>query len=589
MIQPINANRPLWSVVIAFVFASYMIWASEIQSVYSQTNHQSFAALSSVIEDPNDIYWDDRFNTLGTDGTVLALAFDGEELYVGGSFTTVGSVAANNIAKWDGSNWTAIGSASENGVNGTVLAIRIIGADVYVGGSFSMAGTVSANNIAKWNGNAWSALGSGVSDGDVRAIAAVGSEVYVGGVFTTTGGVAANNIAKWNGSSWTALGSGLSGPAYALAVKDNLLYVGGSFTSAGGQSANNIVVWNSSSESWSALGGGVTLGDVNSVLVNGTEVFVAGTFTTAGGQSAKKIARWNGSVWSALGDGITGGDVNALTMINNDLYVAGSFTTAGSISAANIAKWDGSDWSALGSGISGGIVFAIAANASNLYAGGSFTSAGGKLSNHFAHWTALDGSVPVELVAFTAKVSGHEVELNWATATETNNFGFEVERLLVKSTASGNWEKIAFVKGHGTTTEPRFYQFKDDVSGLNGHDAAQYRLRQIDLDGAFAYSNIVEVALSTTPETFSLSQNYPNPFNPETTIEFTIPAPGRTTLTVYNLLGQKVATLIDDDLDAGIQHRVKFNGGTLSSGLYVYVLKSGDSGLTAKRTMMLIK
>jgi hypothetical protein len=541
---------------------------------------------------PDDIYWDDRFDALGVNGTVLALAFDGSAFYVGGAFTDVGGVAANNIAKWDGAGWSTVGSGANNGVDGTVLAIAVISGKIYVGGSFTMAGEISASNIAKWDGSSWSALGSGVSGGDVRAIVGSGSDVYVGGVFTTAGGLSANYVAKWNGSAWSTLGSGgangLNGPAYAMTSKDSLLYIGGSFTMAGGASANNIIAWNTANETWATLGSGVTLGAVNALQLNGANLFVGGTFTTAGGQSAKKIALWNGSAWSALGDGIGSGDVNTLALIGNDLYAAGSFATAGSVSAANIAKWNGSEWSALGSGIAGGIVFASAATTDNLYLGGSFTSAGGHVSNHFAHWTALSGTVPVELVAFNAKLTANEIELNWATATETNNFGFDIERQTSSNTATSAWEKIGFVKGYGTTVEPKSYSFKDDVRALAGAAAVRYRLKQLDLDGAFEYSKVVEINLTAGLTSFSLAQNYPNPFNPTTTIEFTIPAITQTSLKVYNMLGQEVATLVNQSLIAG-QYQVQFDGSALTNGMYVYVLRTSNPALVEKRTMLLTK
>ncbi len=548
--------------------------------------------LLAAPSDPDDIYWDDRFDALGVNGTVLALAYDAGVFYVGGTFTDVGGVAANNIAQWDGNSWATVGSGANNGVNGTVLAIAVINGEIYVGGSFTQAGEVSVSNIAKWDGGAWSALGSGVSGGDVRAIVGSGSDVFVGGVFTTAGGLSANYVAKWNGSAWSTLGSGgangLNGPAYAMTTKDNLLYIGGSFTMAGGASANNIAAWNTTNETWATLGGGVTLGAVNALQLSGANLFVGGTFTTAGGQSAKKIAKWNGSVWSALGDGIGSGDVNTLALIGSDLYAAGSFSTAGSVSAANIAKWNGSEWSALGSGITGGIVFASAATNDNLYLGGSFTSAGGNVSNHFAHWTALSGTVPVELVAFNAKLIANEIELTWATATETNNFGFDIERLTSSNTATSAWEKIGFVKGHGTTTEPKSYSFRDNVRALAGATTVSYRLKQLDLDGAFEYSKVVEINLTTGLTSFSLAQNYPNPFNPTTTIEFTIPAMTQTSLKVYNMLGQEIATLVNQTLIPG-QYQVEFDGAQLSSGMYVYVLSTSNPALVEKRTMLLTK
>ncbi|MFQ5863944.1 MAG: T9SS type A sorting domain-containing protein [bacterium] len=574
-----------------------------ISSDWSSARFVNTASLS-LMSHPDDVFWDDRFDQLGVNGAVLAIAVSGSDLYVGGSFSMVGDVNANNIAKWDGSNWTPLGSGANNGTNGNVLAIAVSGSDLYVGGSFSMVGDVNANNIAKWDGSNWSAMGSGTG-GDVKAIYVSSNEVYVGGVFTAAGGGSANNIALWNGSSWSALGSGVNNgvnaPVSAIAGKDNLVYLGGSFTTAGGDSVKKIVCWNSSSNTWSPLGSGVNL-DVDAIIVNGNDVYAGGLFTIAGSVSAKNIAKWDGNNWSALGDGMSGGGVSAMAIIGSELYVGGSFVTAGNVSANKIAKWDGSNWSALGSGIEGGLVFSIATSLNDVYVGGSFNTAGGKPSANFARWNDQDGTVPIELISFTAKLRGSLVELLWTTASETNNFGFEVERMVIDTTkflsknnsasqSNNQWEKIAFVQGHGTTANPHNYSYTDNVQSLISMTSRtlKYRLKQIDLDGRFEYFEPVEVMVGKIPTNIILGQNYPNPFNPETTIEFVIPNDASTTLKVYNMLGQEVQTLINENLRAGVIYKVNFNGSSLPSGIYFYVLRSGNPVKAERRRMLLLK
>lgn len=555
---------------------------------------------------PEDVFWDDRFGQLGVVGTVLALAVSGGELYVGGSFSMVGNVSANNIAKWDGSAWSTLGGNGNNGTNGNVLAIAVSGSNIYVGGSFTSAGGVSLNNIARWDGSSWSPLGSGITNGDVRAIAAVSNKVYVGGVFTTAGGNNVNNIASWDGGTWSALGNGINNgvnsPVLAIAVKDSAVYAGGSFTIAGGDSASRIALWNSSNNSWSPLGAGVSFGDVNALALNGTDLYAGGIFTVAGSASAKKVAKWDGNNWSPLGSGISGGDINAMAVVGSVLYAAGSFSSAGNIAANNIAKWDGSSWSSLGSGIAGGLVFATAISANTLYVGGSFTTAGGKSSNKFAAWNGLNGSVPVELISFTATTQGDQVELRWVTATEENNFGFEIERMVKDATiflshddsviqTSSNWEKIAFIQGHGTTTEPQTYSHADDVQSFIefGSRALTYRLKQIDFNGSFEYSEPVHVTLGMTPNHIRLGQNYPNPFNPATSIEFVVAKDGFTTLKIYNMLGQELKTLVSENLAGGFSYKVNFDGRSFPSGMYVYVLRSGSPSQTLMKKMLLLK
>jgi hypothetical protein len=202
----------------------------------------------------------------GADAQVRAAVVDGSgNLYIGGDFTLVGTVAANRIAKWDGSVWSALGT----GMNILVNALAVIGTDLYAGGVFTAAGGVTVNNIAKWNGSVWSALGTGVN-GNVQALAVSGTDLYAGGGFTTAGGVAANRIAKWNGSVWSALGTGMNNTVRALAVSGTDLYAGGVFTTAGGVAANRIAKWDGSV--WSALGTGMN-NTVLALAVSGTDLY----------------------------------------------------------------------------------------------------------------------------------------------------------------------------------------------------------------------------------------------------------------------------------------------------------------------------
>ena len=181
----------------------------------------------------------------GVNGQVFALAVSGSNVYAGGTFTTAGGVSAKSIAKWDGSSWSALGSGMGGGSYFPwVFALAVSGSNVYAGGSFMSAGGNIANQIARWNGSSWSPLGSGMGGGTytpyVRALAVSGSDLYVGGEFTTAGGTPANHIAKWDGSSWSALGSGLDNDVYAVAVAGSDLYVGGYFATAGGSASTYV-------------------------------------------------------------------------------------------------------------------------------------------------------------------------------------------------------------------------------------------------------------------------------------------------------------------------------------------------------------
>jgi hypothetical protein len=192
--------------------------------------------------------------------------------------------------------------------------------------------------------------------------------------------------------------------------------------------------------------------------------------------------------------------------------------------------------------------------------------------------------LPVELASFTALAGKNSVELAWNTATEVNNYGFEVERA-IHSGLNGlrDWQKIGFVSGNGNSNAPHNYSFTDNSAMFGTYS---YRLKQIDRNGNFEYSKEVEAAVTLTPNTMVLGQNYPNPFNPETSIEFAVPATGYTTLKVYNTLGKEIVTLVNGNIEAGVLNQVTFKGSNFPSGLYFYTLRSGSFVDTKKMLMV---
>ena len=191
-----------------------------------------------------------------------------------------------------------------------------------------------------------------------------------------------------------------------------------------------------------------------------------------------------------------------------------------------------------------------------------------------------NAGIPVELVSFIAELVGNSVNLSWITATELNNFGFEVERKYLDE-----WEKIGFVDGVGTTTEMQYYSFTDNINELKLSDKISYRLKQLDLDGTYEYSNEVEVIIEQPTEYF-LSQNFPNPFNPGTTISFTLKETTDVNLKVYDLIGNLIAIIVDENLNSG-KHEITFDGTGLTSGVYYYKLEAGRYKNVKK--MLLIK
>lgn len=215
-------------------------------------------------------------------------------------------------------------------------------------------------------------------------------------------------------------------------------------------------------------------------------------------------------------------------------------------------------------------VFVVNANSYKVLVGGN----GGQLLRYFM-------VVPVELTSFTAAVSGKTVNLNWVTASETNNQGFEVQR---KVGEEGEFAVVGFKSGMGTTTERAEYVFADDISGLNA-EKIYYRLKQIDFGGQYEYSDEIEVSTVFAADAYAIHQNYPNPFNPSTTISYAIKFDGNVTLRVYDFTGNQVAELVNGVQQAG-SYTVQFDASNLSSGVYFYTLSAPGFNSTKKLTLI---
>lgn len=356
------------------------------------------------------------------EGMVAAIAVSGTDVYVGGYFrNAAGIAAADYIARWDGQQWHALG-ANRNGdgvLNDAVTAIAVSGTDVYVGGWFTnAAGIATADHIAKWDGTNWHALGSnGSGDGainsGVAAIAVSATGVYAGGFFENAAGIfAADYIARWDGTNWHALGSDSSGDGVlnnavrAIAISEPHVYAGGDFQNAAGiAAADYVAAWDG--VNWRALGStsdgdGVLNGVVFALAVRGTSVLVGGYFDNAAGiAAADRIAAWDGAGWRALGsnnsgDGALKGEVFAIAVVGEAIYVGGNFRDAAGIATADyLAVWEGDTWRAAGDSGSGNNainypVYALAVRDRAIYAGGEFTNAAGlATADYITEWDGM--------------------------------------------------------------------------------------------------------------------------------------------------------------------------------------------------------
>jgi len=380
---------------------------------------------------PSTGHWAD-WSLFSTNASVGAIAVSGSNVYVGGAFIDwIGIPEADYIAKWDGLNWSAVGSNGLGGgsLNAGVAAIAVSGSNVYVGGSFTNVDPVvgdplpTADYIAKWDGTDWSALGGldfpptdGSLNNSVYAVAISGSNVYAGGFFTNVDPMfsaalpEADYIAKWDGTDWSALGSNGSGGGSlnnlvrTIAVSGSDVYAGGDFTNvdpAGGAAmpqADYIARFNGAD--WSAVGGvpfssAALNGNVEALAVSGSNVYAGGSFfdvrlvTGVTIPEADYIAKFDGTEWSALGsNGAGNGSLNtivlAIAVSGSDVYAGGSFSNVDPVAGApigeadQIAKFDGTDWSALGGDGAGDgslnqSVGEIALDPYKVYVGGAFT------------------------------------------------------------------------------------------------------------------------------------------------------------------------------------------------------------------------
>ncbi|HNT66427.1 MAG TPA: T9SS type A sorting domain-containing protein [bacterium] len=218
-------------------------------------------------------------------------------------------------------------------------------------------------------------------------------------------------------------------------------------------------------------------------------------------------------------------------------------------------------------------------------AGGSFDGMNYKITHRTTNdefQQVGDVVLPVELTLFEAQAENDQTEdlvvLSWRTVGESNNLGFQVE----KAGAGQEFVNIGFIAGAGSTNQAQAYRFEDRDVQVGSY---RYRLKQIDTDGSFTYSEIVQVTVMP-PQEYALSQNYPNPFNPETHIAFQVKQEGRVTIKVYDILGRETATLLDQTMKAGT-HKLSFDGRAMPSGLYFYAMQAGDFRQVKK--MMLLK
>ena len=362
-------------------------------------------------------YWSDEFPSSGVDGTSRAVAaFDdgaGPAIYVGGEFVTAGGLTVNNIARWDGTALSAVGS----GFNGSVRALIAYddgsGPALYAGGEFTEADGQPVGYVARWDGTSWEAVGSGMNGAMYSFVAfddGAGIALYAGGHFSSADNQPAGSVARWNGSDWVPVGTGVTnGPqsgdvraiASGMTPAGPVLFAGGNFDHADAIEVDGLAGWDG--EEWFSLDVEFTdsylSGLVHALAYyddgNGPALFVGGNFNAVNGIPASNIARWDGKQWAEVGGGIAGISVYALNVFElsgqAELYASGNFSSAGGSPADGTARWDGESWTAMSNGTWGSWDLAVVDDGS----GPALYGAGGYL-NELDQYTSLirwDGAI----------------------------------------------------------------------------------------------------------------------------------------------------------------------------------------------------
>ncbi len=489
-------------------------------------------ASSHTVRAWNGATWNTRGES-ASGGLIRELHESFYGLYMAGTFTSLGSREANRIARYSAApGWLPV----TTGVNGPVKDIAVFDNKVFAVGSFSRVDQLLANRVAAWNGAQW--LNVGWLQTYPSCLAVFNGQLYSAGAFGDSYTYFMYPFELYNGSgSWTMTGppigpypQSIGTPLLDAVEFQGRLVVAGFCPFTGPPFLS----------SWAGSGGWIPLGDPpNSALLALTvydgQLIAAGVFTSIGGISANLIAAWDGARWTALGSGVDGA-VYALTVYNGLLVAAGSFLNAGGLPAARIAAWDGQLWRPLGSGFDG-TVRAVTQYGSQLIAGGQFASAGGtpvsKIAAWDGHsWLPLGSGVDSVVLALCAVDTSLYVGGQFTAAGSKSSPCF------------ARWDRYP-----GTPTA-----IHDDLG-------------------------------NTLPRKSALYPNYPNPFNPTTTIAFDLPRRSFVTLSICNVLGQTVSTVLSRELSAG-SHQVIWDGSDYASGVYFYRLQTDNYADTRKMIMI---
>lgn len=526
-------------------------------------------------------------------GTVRALVVWGDDLIAAGDFTMAGDTPVRHIARWDGTKWNPIGDGmAPDGTNAPVRALAAYEDELYVGGEFDEAGGVSANHVAKWNGQQWSPLGSG-TNGPVNALVSrFGVQLYAGGSFSLAGGVEVNNVAEWYFGAWSPMGDGLDGIVEDLTwQRDSRVVAAGDFLIAGGTLAERQIAGFTGGE-WVAENVAFTAGLAHAVLYGPAGLVMGGQFSVVWWDTkGYSVARKVGPLWQALSlgvgldDVIEPGEVRVLANFAGGVAAGGLFKLAGGLPASNVAFHDGSVWTALGAGVDGDVL-ALTEYRDHLVVGGSFATAGGLPFANIAAWNGVRWSqhVPVLLDDLRVQASAQGVHLSWRLPRTTLE---AVSKIAVEraTEASGPFTVLS------DDLLPASYMQWHDVS-VQPQRVYWYRLRFAALDGQLSHVGPLRIETRGPGAPVDLLSSFDPGSGQPIQIRYRLGQAANVRLEIFDTRGRAIR-LLESGLHAPGEYvrvwdRSDREGRPAARGVYFVQLEAGDTR-HARRLILLTR
>jgi photosystem II stability/assembly factor-like uncharacterized protein len=421
-------------------------------------------------------------------------------------------------------------------------------------------------------GTSWSSAQSGLSSSENASwIGPIIHHPATSGTFYT----ARQKIYKStnNGGSWTAVSGDVNGSNAVRELAQSKTNPNIMFATTGSQ------IFKSTNEgvNWSNVTTGLPNRTITSVYVHPTDVNQV--FLTFSGFNTDKVYRSTngGSTWTSIQGNLPNTPVNDILIFTDTTAAPNTYFVATDIGVF-VTDDGGVNWVEIPSGLPNTVIMHLDYSPSNKMLRAGTHGRG-------VYEAYIDFTIPVELSSFTAMQADNKVILNWSTATEINNRGFEIQRKLKNQ----DWEVLSFIPGYGTTTEPKSYSYQDDFEFLPYNGRVLYRLKQNDFDGTSDYSDQVFVDVTFVPSESNISQNYPNPFNPATTIKYSINTEGNVRVAVFNPIGQQIEELVSKSQSPGT-YEITWNAEQHASGIYFYLfeLSGQDGGIIHKEIKKLV-